>query len=163
MLVAQQAEWEASNLQVVGSMPTEHSIFGRVVQRQGSRLFTPGMLGSIPAAPTNVLYFPRFLIQGGAGRSVPTTAIGRFPSFSVMEDQMHYKNGREAKNGDTIVWTPNGGKGTPRVGFLYDAVPGQDYCNGRIAVPTSTDSTVNLKECLHVSDALVVLQPTATS
>lgn len=77
---------------------------------------------------------------------------------------MHYKNGREAKNGDKVVMiTPvydqNGTKvgGVPVSGILYDAVPGQDYCNGRIALTSSSDPTPNLKDCLHVEDVAAVL------
>jgi hypothetical protein len=49
---------------------------------------------------------------------------------------MHYRNGREAKNGDVIVqiggYGTDGGK-VNAVGVLYDAKPGNDYCNGNIA------------------------------
>lgn len=72
---------------------------------------------------------------------------------------MHYANGREAKNGDKVVMiTPvydqNGVKvgGVPVSGILYDAVPGQDYCNGRLALTSPTDPMPNLAECLHIDD-----------
>jgi hypothetical protein len=73
---------------------------------------------------------------------------------------MHYKNGREAKNGDKVMLLP--GFGTPYaqapvVGILYDATPGQDYCNGKIAVTMPNDPCPNLKECLHLDDALKML------
>jgi hypothetical protein len=63
---------------------------------------------------------------------------------------MHYKNGREAKNGDKVIHVPK--NGTPVAGILYDAIPGNDYCNGRIAVTTQSDPYANLKECLHADD-----------
>lgn len=63
---------------------------------------------------------------------------------------MHYKNGREAKNGDKIILIPS--YGPPVAGILYDAVPGNDSCNGRIAVPSLNDPSANLSECLHVDD-----------
>ena len=44
---------------------------------------------------------------------------------------MHYKNGREAKNGDKVMLIPS--YGSPVVGILYDATVGNDYCNGFIA------------------------------
>lgn len=70
---------------------------------------------------------------------------------------MHYKNGREAKNGDKIVivcpYT-----GTIRTGVLYDAVAGNDQCNGKIAQAQPNDF-VNLAESLHVEDAAKLLQP----
>lgn len=65
---------------------------------------------------------------------------------------MHYKNGREAKNGDKVILIPPYGTGTPVAGILYDAVAGNDYCNGRIAVTSGSDPCPNLKECLHFDD-----------
>jgi len=64
---------------------------------------------------------------------------------------MHYKNGREAKNGDKVVhFSPY--TGTVTSGILYDAIAGVDYCNGRIAVTSPTDPCPNLRECLHADD-----------
>lgn len=62
---------------------------------------------------------------------------------------MHYKNGREAKNGDRVVLISNG-KITH--GILYDAQAGNDYCNGRLAEMRYSDPSPNLKECLHEDD-----------
>lgn len=62
---------------------------------------------------------------------------------------MHYKNGREAKNGDKIaVITPTGFI----VGILYDAVAGNDYCNGKLAPMSQNDPCPCLKDCLHFDD-----------
>jgi hypothetical protein len=64
---------------------------------------------------------------------------------------MHYKNGREAKNGDKVVLL--NASGNPIVvGILYDAVAGNDYCNGRIAPTSPGDTMPNLKECLRADD-----------
>lgn len=68
---------------------------------------------------------------------------------------MHYKNGREAKNGDKVVVIPL--YGAPYVGVLYDAVAGNDYCNGKVAAFTGNDPMPNLKECLHLDDALAAI------
>lgn len=68
---------------------------------------------------------------------------------------MHYKNGRPANNGDKVVVFPT--YGPPAVGILYDAVAGNDYCNGRIAVVVPNDSTANLSECLHYDDVVAAL------
>ena len=68
---------------------------------------------------------------------------------------MYYKNGREAKNGDKVVLLLS--YGSPIVGILYDAVAGNDYCNGRIAPMSPTDPCPNLKECLHLDDVLTSL------
>lgn len=63
---------------------------------------------------------------------------------------MHYKNGREAKNGDKVLLTPTGSNATPVVGILYDATAGN--CNGRLALVTPSDPWPNLKECIHIDD-----------
>ncbi len=68
---------------------------------------------------------------------------------------MHYKNGREAKNGDKVVLFPS--CGSPVVGILYDAVAGNDFCNGKIAPTLPSDPCPNLKECLHLDDVLALL------
>ena len=72
---------------------------------------------------------------------------------------MHYRNGREAKNGDKIVQI--GGYGTTAqitaVGILYDAVAGNDYCNGNIAVTQQNVTGACLCDCLHVDDLAGIL------
>lgn len=75
---------------------------------------------------------------------------------------MHYRNGREAKNGDTVVQL-NEGKPTS-VGRLQNAIAGEDYCNGQIVV-TGGQSDYGpavivgacLCDCLHVDDLAVIL------
>jgi hypothetical protein len=66
------------------------------------------------------------------------------------EKQMHYGNGREAKNGDMVML--NNQYGAPVIGILYDAKPGNDSCNGHIAPVSPSDPCPNLKECLHIDD-----------
>lgn len=73
---------------------------------------------------------------------------------------MHYKNGREAKNGDKVILIPS--YGAPVAGILYDAVAGNDYCNGRIAPTSPNDPGANLKECLHIDDLAAATIPDAT-
>jgi hypothetical protein len=75
------------------------------------------------------------------------------PSFR--SKKMHYKNGREAKNGDKVVYLSEYGSPIGVVGILYDAVVGNDTCNGRLAVTTSMDVCPNLKNCLHIDDVKV--------
>lgn len=66
---------------------------------------------------------------------------------------MHYKNGREAKNGDKVVLLPDPKYGgTPQAGILYDAQAGNDSCNGKLAPISSNNACPNLKECLHLDD-----------
>lgn len=68
---------------------------------------------------------------------------------------MHYKNGREAKNGDKVVLISS--YGPPVVGILYDAVAGNDACNGKIAPISPNDRMPDLKEVLHLDDVLKAL------
>ena len=68
---------------------------------------------------------------------------------------MHYKNGREAKNGDKVVLIPS--YGPPVIGLLYDATAGNDYCNGKIALMHPSDPCPNLKEVLHLDDVTASL------
>lgn len=68
---------------------------------------------------------------------------------------MHYRNGREAKNGDLIVKL-NGGK-VEAFGVLHSAVPGNDYCNGEIAVVQNTQAMACMVDCLHVDDVAEML------
>jgi hypothetical protein len=59
---------------------------------------------------------------------------------------MHYKNGREAKNGDKVVLVSPYNGGPVVMGILYDATAGNDYCNGKIAPVSSNNPCPNLKE-----------------
>lgn len=68
---------------------------------------------------------------------------------------MHYKNGREAKNGDKVILIPS--YGVPVVGILYNATAGNDTCNGQIARIQQNDPCPNLKECLRLDDAMAAL------
>ena len=67
---------------------------------------------------------------------------------------MHYRNGREAKNGDRIVRLDNGR--VELVGVLEGAIPGYDYCNGNI-VSEPTSNYACLCDCLHVDDLAAIL------
>lgn len=73
---------------------------------------------------------------------------------------MHYRNGREAKNGDKVIQIGNYGSGPAQitaVGVLYDAKPGNDYCNGIIAQIQSTVVGACMCDCLHVDDVAALL------
>ena len=72
---------------------------------------------------------------------------------------MHYKNGREAKNGDKVILIPVYAYETPVAGILYDAVAGNDTCNGKIAPISSSDICPNLQQVLHLDDAIALLNP----
>ena len=73
---------------------------------------------------------------------------------------MHYRNGREAKNGDKVILLPT--YGPPIAGILYDAVAGNDSCNGRLAIPSNMDPCPNLAECLHADDVAKATIPDST-
>jgi hypothetical protein len=72
---------------------------------------------------------------------------------------MHYRNGREAKNGDKIIQLGGYGSGAKvvAVGVLYDATPGNDYCNGYIAPIQSPVSNACLCDCIHADDLAELL------
>lgn len=69
---------------------------------------------------------------------------------------MHYRNGREAKNGDKIVKLDNEGKVTA-FGVLHSATPGNDYCNGSIAAIQPANDYACMVDCLHIDDVAEVL------
>ena len=68
---------------------------------------------------------------------------------------MHYRNCREAKNGDKIVQL-EGGK-VVAFGVLHSATPGNDYCNGNIAVIQTPNGCACMCDCLHVDDVAEML------
>jgi hypothetical protein len=70
---------------------------------------------------------------------------------------MHYRNGREAKNGDKIVQLELEGGKINSFGVLYDATPGNDYCNGRIAPAQPMQNGACMCDCLHVDDLAAIL------
>lgn len=69
---------------------------------------------------------------------------------------MHYRNGREAKNGDKIVQLEGGQ--VVAYGVLHSAVPGNDHCNGNIAVVQDARQYACLCDCVHVDDLADVLK-----
>jgi hypothetical protein len=70
---------------------------------------------------------------------------------------MHYRNGREAKNGDRVIQLKVNGPVITTVGVLYDATPGNDYCNGTIAPIQPTPAPACMCDCLHVDDLAAIL------
>lgn len=85
--------------------------------------------------------------------------ISRGPSE---EKTMHYRNGREANNGDKIVQLDGEGHVTA-FGELRDAVPGNDYCNGDIYTSINGGTPVKTSyacmcDCLHIDDVAGILK-----
>ena len=68
---------------------------------------------------------------------------------------MHYRNGREAQNGDQIIQLSVEGGKVMSLGVLYGATPGNDFCNGQIA-PTNVPGAC-LCDCLHIDDLAALL------
>jgi hypothetical protein len=70
---------------------------------------------------------------------------------------MHYRNGREAKNGDKIVRLSTDGK-IEAFGVLHSATAeGGSHCNGNIAVFQSANEYACLCDCLHADDLKALL------
>lgn len=71
---------------------------------------------------------------------------------------MHYRNGREAKNGDIVISLDGyGSEVINGIGVLYNAVAGNDYCNGSIAPIQPVRKGACLCDCLHIEDVLAIL------
>lgn len=64
---------------------------------------------------------------------------------------MHYRNGREANNGDRVVQLDFGGGKIVASGILHNATPGNDYCNGVIVFGLFSTGAC-LCDCLHIED-----------
>lgn len=72
---------------------------------------------------------------------------------------MHYRNGREAKNGDKVIQIGGYGNGAQVValGVLYDAKGDSSHCNGSLAPVQPACLSACLCDCLHVDDLTALL------
>lgn len=73
---------------------------------------------------------------------------------------MHYRNGREAKNGDKVIQLGSSGDVGGQVmaaGVIYDAKPGNDYCNGSIAPIQQGVTGACMCDCIHADDLAELL------
>lgn len=70
---------------------------------------------------------------------------------------MHYRNGREAKNGDIIIQLGMNSSNVQALGVLHSATPGNDYCNGSIAPIQPTNQMACMCDCLHIDDLTALL------
>jgi len=67
---------------------------------------------------------------------------------------MHYKNGREANNGDLVIGKPKHGV-TTITGIIQDIVPGQETCNCTVIRPGGLiGCCVSVADLFHADDAL---------
>jgi len=64
---------------------------------------------------------------------------------------MHYKNGREAKIGDLVVFKTSN---VIRTGIVVNATAESDTCNLQITPLCETLYYSTASECLHADDAL---------
>lgn len=71
---------------------------------------------------------------------------------------MHYRNGRVAQNGDKIIQIETYSGKITHVGVLYEAVPGNDFCNGKIAPIPTTSNGACMCDCLHIEDVEAMLK-----
>ena len=60
---------------------------------------------------------------------------------------MHYRNGREAKQGDKAINLETG-----QSGLLYHLNAGTETCNARLAEFRPGDQYVTLSNCVHADD-----------
>lgn len=70
---------------------------------------------------------------------------------------MHYRNGRLAQNGDKIVKLDSNGN-IVAFGVLHSATPGNDYCNGNIAIIQGPSDVACMVDCLHAGDVAAILE-----
>jgi hypothetical protein len=71
---------------------------------------------------------------------------------------MHYRNGREAKNGDLVLSLDGYGPMIINaIGVLHSAVAGNDYCNGSIAPIQAPNKGACIVDCLHIDDVMMLL------
>lgn len=70
---------------------------------------------------------------------------------------MHYRNGREAKNGDLIIQLDYSSGKVTAFGVLHSAVPGNDFCNGSIAPVQPANQMACMCDCLHLDDLAALL------
>lgn len=71
---------------------------------------------------------------------------------------MHYRNGREAKNGDKVVQLDLETGAVVSFGVLHDAKPGNDYCNGNILAVQNNPTGACMVDCLHADDVAAILK-----
>lgn len=69
---------------------------------------------------------------------------------------MHYKNGKEARDGDPVIWRPNPEYDATYAGKIHNLTTGET-CNGTIAIPViggvEQRACINTKDCYHAADA----------
>ena len=80
-----------------------------------------------------------------------------FEKKPIRRDDLHYRNGREAKNGDKVVRLDFSTGRIEAFGVLNNATPGNEYCNGNILFAQPPDAYACMCDCLHVDDVAKLL------
>lgn len=75
---------------------------------------------------------------------------------------MHYRNGREAKNGDKIAQLETSSGKILAVGQLQNAVAGNNYCNGELVITGYGPKPAIIIgacmcDCVHIEDLAAIL------
>ena len=70
---------------------------------------------------------------------------------------MHYRNGREAKNGDKVIQLDHGLGSIVAFGVIHSAIAGNDFCNGGIA-PLNGNVGACMCDCIHIDDIAEMLK-----
>ena len=70
---------------------------------------------------------------------------------------MHYRNGREALNGDLVIRLNCCSGKIEAFGTLQGATPGNEYCNGDIIDAFGNKVYACMCDCLHVDDVASIL------
>ena len=72
---------------------------------------------------------------------------------------MHYKNGREAKNGDLVIGKSEYQNAPVMSGLLIDINPGATSCNGQLLRPGGAIQTcVTVGDFFHAEDAVACIE-----
>lgn len=87
-------------------------------------------------------------------------SISRITTWLLNEKElsMHYRNGREAKNGDIVIQLDSFNPKINAFGVLHSATPGNDFCNGHIAPIQNPITGACMCDCLHVDDVIAILK-----
>lgn len=69
---------------------------------------------------------------------------------------MHYRNGREAAQGDKVINLETG-----QSGIIHTLNASAGTCNARLAALSHNDAYVTLADCVHADDVAAAFPPAA--
>src|SRR5208283_4662383 len=77
---------------------------------------------------------------------------------------MHYRNGRQAQEGDPVIGETYKGSGVIIAGKIHGLLPGQTQCNCTVAVPvyggTEQQTCRTVSDFYHAADAFAAIEAT---